>query len=163
MARMRWSDFDRACPEIAVLARERFVRDELVMVGTLRKDGSPRISPNELDFAAGRLFVSMMWRSRKALDLKRDPRVVVHSVTRNRQGTDGDIKLYGHAVDEQDADVRRAFTEAIRTRIDWAPDEPNYHCFSIDVERAGYITFAEPRRAMAWDLERGLRELPFPG
>lgn len=160
---MRWDDFERACPEIAELARERFVRDELVMVGTLRNDGSPRISPNEIDFAAGRLFVSMMWRSRKALDLMRDPRVVVHSVTSNRQGTDGDIKLYGRALDEQDPDVRRAFREAIRARIDWAPDEPNYHCFSIDVERAGYITFAEPQRVMAWDPERGLRELAHPG
>lgn len=105
----------------------------------------------------------MMWRSRKALDLLRDARVVVHSVTRNREGTDADVKLYGRAIDEQDPGVRRAFREAIRARIDWAPDEPDYHCFSIDVERAGYITFAEPHRVIAWDLERGLRQLPFPG
>ncbi len=160
---MRWDGFEQACPEIAKLARERFVRDGLVMLGTLRLDGSPRISPNEIDVAAGRLFTSMMWRSRKALDLLRDPRIVVHSVTRNREGTDGDVKLYGRVVDEQDPDVRRAFREAIAARIDWAPEEPSYHCFSIDVERAGYITFAEPRRAVAWDPERGLRELPFPG
>jgi len=163
MRRIRWDEFESVCPEIARLARERFERDELVMVGTLRKDGSPRISPNEIDFAAGRLFVSMMWRSRKALDLLRDARVVVHSVTRTREGTDGDVKLHGRAVDEQDPDVRLAFKEAIRARIDWVPDEPNYHCFSIDVQRAGYITFAEPHRVTAWDLERGLWQLPFPG
>ena len=44
-----------------------------MLVGTIRKDGTPRISPNEPDFAVGRLFVSMMWRSKKALDLLRDP------------------------------------------------------------------------------------------
>ena len=163
MVGVRWEEFEVACREIATLARERFERDQLVMVGTLRRDGSPRISPNEVDLAAGRLFVSMMWRSRKALDLLRDPRIVVHSVTRNREGTDGDVKLYGRAIDEQDPDVRAAFRESIRTRIDWAPDEPNFHCFSVDVERAGYITFAEPRRAIAWDPERGIRELPHPG
>jgi hypothetical protein len=63
------------------------------MVGTLRKDGWPRISPCEVDFAAGHLFLGMMWRSAKALDLSRDSRVVVHSVTCNREGSDGDVKL----------------------------------------------------------------------
>jgi len=158
---MRWDAFERACPEIATLARERFARDELATVGTIRRDGSPRISPNEPDFAAGRLFVSMMWRSKKALDLLRDPRIAVHSVTCNRQGTDGDVKLYGSVVNEEDPEVRAALREAIRARIDWAPDEPNYHCFSIDVSSAGYIRFGDAE-VLAWDPDRGLRRLPAP-
>ena len=117
---MRWDEFERACPEIGELARDRFARDQLVLVGTIRADGSPRISPNECDFAGGRLFVSMMWRSRKALDLLRDPRVAIHSVTCDKAGTDGDVKLYGRVVDERDPDVRSAFRDAIRARIDWA-------------------------------------------
>jgi len=158
---MRWDGFEAACPEIAVMARERFLADDLVLVGTLRRDGVPRISPNEPDFAAGRLFVSMMWRSKKALDLLRDPRIVVHSVTCDRMGSDGDIKLYGRAVEEHDPEVREAFREAIRARIDWAPDEPSYHCFSVEVESAGYTRFSETEgnRALAWEPERGLREL----
>jgi Pyridoxamine 5'-phosphate oxidase len=160
---VRWDAFERACPEIATLARQRFVDDELVMVGTIRGDGSPRISPNETDFAAGRLFVSMMWRSRKAADLLRDPRIVVHSVTANRQGTDGDVKLYGRVVDERHEEVRQAFREAIRARIHWAPEEPNYHCFSVDVSSAGYMRFGDDAVALAWDPQRGLRRLPHPG
>lgn len=160
---MRWDTFERACPEIASLARQRFVDDELVMVGTIRRDGSPRISPNETDFGAGRLFVSMMWHSRKASDLLRDPRIVVHSATTNRQGTDGDVKLYGRVVDERDPGVREAFREAIRTRIAWAPDEPNFHCFSMDVSSAGFIRFGDDAMALAWDPKRGLRRLPHPG
>ena len=161
---MRWDAFEETCPEIATMARERFARDDLVIVGTIRRDGSPRISPNEPDFAVGRLFVSMMWRSKKALDLLRDPRLVVHSVTCERAGTDGDIKLYGRVVDERDPDVRAAFREAIRARIDWEPDEPTFHCFSVDVERAGYTRFSAEEedaenRALAWDPEGGLREL----
>ncbi len=156
---MRWDGFEQACPEIASLARERFTRDEVVLVGTLRADGSPRISPNECDFTAGRLFVSMMWRSKKALDLLRDPRIVVHSAPSDRMNPGGDIKLYGRIVDEQDPTVRTAFREAIRARIDWAPDEPEYHCFSLDVEEAGYAVFGDDAHALAWDPTRGLRRL----
>jgi hypothetical protein len=54
---MRWDEFADRCPEIAGLARQRFVKDELVLLGTNRRDGSPRISPNEIDFAAGRLLL----------------------------------------------------------------------------------------------------------
>jgi hypothetical protein len=160
---MRWDAFERACPEIARIARERFAADELVLVGTVRADRSPRISPNEPDFAAGRLFVSMMWRSRKALDLLRDPRVAVHSVPSDRTNPGGDVKLYGRVVDEQDPEARDAFRDAIRARIDWAPDEPNYHCFSVDVESAGYIRFGDEAVVLAWDAERGLRRPPHPG
>ena len=160
---MRWDGFEQACPEIGELARARFERDQLVMLGTIRRDGSPRVSPNECDFAEGRLFVSMMWRSRKALDLLRDPRIVVHSVTTNKDGTDGDVKIYGRSEDEQDPDVRAAFREAIRRRIDWAPDEPEYHCFSMDVRSAGYTRFGGQAEAVAWDEERGLRRLRPPG
>jgi hypothetical protein len=92
---MEWRAFAGACPELAEMAEERFARDQLVLLGTVRRDGSPRISPCEVDVVAGHLFLGMMWRSPKALDLYRDPRLVVHSVTCNREGTDGDIKLYG--------------------------------------------------------------------
>jgi Pyridoxamine 5'-phosphate oxidase len=160
---MRWDAFERACPEIGELARERFERDQLVMLGTIRLDGSPRVSPNECDFGDGRLFVSMMWRSRKALDLLRDPRILVHSVTINKDGTDGDVKIYGRAMDERDPEVRAAFLEAIRRRIDWAPDEPEYHCFSVDVRSAGYVRFGDRAQALTWDEDRGLRRLAPPG
>ncbi|HEX6130270.1 MAG TPA: pyridoxamine 5'-phosphate oxidase family protein [Actinomycetota bacterium] len=155
---MRWDAFREACPEIAGLAEERFRADELVLLGTIRPDGSPRISPCEIDFAADRLLLGMMWRSRKAQDIARDPRVAVHSVPSDRFNPGGDVKLYGAVVDERDPGVREAFREAIRARIDWAPDEPNYHLYSLDVRQAGYTRFSEEGSFMlAWDPERGLR------
>ncbi len=156
---MRWDAFERACSEIASLARERFAKDELVLLGTLRSDGSPRISPCEVDFAAGRLFLGMMWRSKKALDLLRVPHVAVHSVPSDRMNPGGDVKLYGQVVDESDPEVRAAFRDAIKARIDWAPDEPNFHLFSLDVEAAGYTVFGKGSHALAWDPVRGLRRL----
>jgi pyridoxamine 5'-phosphate oxidase-like protein len=132
------------------------------MVGTIRADGTPRISPCELDFAADELILGMMWRSRKALDLLRDPRVVLHSCTTDRMGTEGDAKIYGLATDVRDPQLRRAYRDAVKARVDWAPEEPNFHAFVVDVRSAGFITFADPRQVLTWNPAQGLRELPFP-
>src|SRR5919198_4629825 len=123
---MRWEEFAAAAPELAELGRERLVRTNLCLVGTLRRDGSPRISPVEPYIVDGELLLGMMWQSRKALDLLRDPRVVVHSVVSDRDGTEGDFKLYGQAVDVQDPARREAYADATEARIDWRPEEP-YH------------------------------------
>jgi len=160
---VRWDAFEAACPRIAEVGRERFERDELVLLGTIRPDGSPRVSPCEVDLAAGRLFLGMMWHSRKATDLTRDPRVAVHSVPSDRMNPGGDVKLYGRAVQEQDPEVREAFREAIRRRIDWAPKEPSYHLFSLDVTSAAYLRFAEDGGdAWVWDEADGFRGIADP-
>lgn len=158
---MNWEGFLAAVPQLGDPAEARFRKDGLCLVGTLRKDGSPRISPCELDFAAGELLLGMMWRSRKALDLLRDSRIVVHSVTSDREGTEGDVKLYGRAIDISASDVRQAYRDAIKARIGWAPDEPEYHLFALDIESAGYIVFGDDRHALTWDASSGLRALPF--
>jgi predicted pyridoxine 5'-phosphate oxidase superfamily flavin-nucleotide-binding protein len=159
---MDWDEFAGACPEIADRAAERFRQQELCMLGTLRSDGSPRISPCELDFAGGHLILGMMWQSRKALDLLRDPRCVLHTCTTDRMGTEGDAKIYARAVDVHDPQLRQTYRETVEARIDWAPEEPNFHAFSVDVVSAGFITFAEPKTVIAWDPGRGTRGLPFP-
>ena len=77
---MIWEDFKQSAPILAALGEERFQRTGLVLIATLRKDGWPRISPVEPLIADGHLYLGMMWQSRKALDLLRDPRCTVHSV-----------------------------------------------------------------------------------
>jgi hypothetical protein len=154
---MRWDEFAAACPEVAELGEERLRARELCLLGTLRRNGFPRISPVEPDFVDGELMLGMMWQSPKARDLQRDPRYVVHSVVADRQGTDGDFTLYAHAVDVQEAARRARYRETIKARIDWAPDEPNYHLFALDVDSAGFVIFGEERYGLAWDPGRGLR------
>jgi hypothetical protein len=161
---MRWGGFEAACPEIAGLARARFTQDQLVMLGTIRPDGAPRVSPTEVDLAEGHLFLGMMWRSLKALDLLRDPRIAVCSVPSDKANRGGDVKLSGAVVDVHDPELRAAYRRAIQARIDWAPDEPDFHLFSVDVDRASFISFGEGNeRCLAWDLEHGLRNVPHPG
>jgi hypothetical protein len=155
---MRWQEFVEACPEIGRVAQERFERDQLVLLGTISRDGWPRISPCELDFVDGDLLMGMMWRSPKALDLLRGSHLVVHSVQADRQATEADIKLYGHATDLSDPAVREAFREAIRKRIDWAPEEPKYHLFAFDIERAAVLSFVgDSETVTTWDPEHGLQ------
>jgi hypothetical protein len=155
---VRWSEFTEACPEIAVPAKDRFIRDELVLLGTVTKGGWPRISPCELDFVGDDLLMGMMWRSPKALDLLRGSPLVVHSVQADRHATEPDIKLMGHALDVTDPPSRGAFRDAIRQRIDWAPDEPEFHLFAFEVERAAILAFADEKETVTtWDPERGLR------
>ena len=72
-------------PELAALGLDRFERTGLALVGTLRKNGWPRISPVEPVIAGGQLYLGMMWQSVKALDLLRDPRCTVHSTVSDRQ------------------------------------------------------------------------------
>jgi hypothetical protein len=152
---MRWDEFATACPELAQLGEERLRAKELCLVGTLRKNGWPRISPVEPEFVDGELMLGMMWRSPKALDLLRDPRLVVHSVVSERSGEEGDFKLYGRGVPIDDP--------SIKARIDWEPPEPNFHVFAVEAESAGFVTFAEPRHGLAWDPERGLRRWEITG
>ncbi|HEX9375684.1 MAG TPA: hypothetical protein VGB19_05535 [Actinomycetota bacterium] len=155
---MRWDEFVKACPEIGTPAQERFERDELVLLGTVSKDGWPRISPCEVDFVDGQLTMGMMWRSPKALDLLRGSPLVVHSVQADRHATDPDIKLSGRAIDLSEPDVREAYRQAIKQRIDWAPDEPKFHLFALDVERAAVLSFANDVETVTlWDPEQGLR------
>ena len=156
---MRWDEFADACPEIAALGEERLRKNELCLVGTLRQDGSPRISPCEPDFAAGHLLLGMMWQSRKALDLLRDPRCVIHSCVSDRMGSEGDFKLYGRAIDIQDLAQREIYRQTILARIGWEPEEPNYHLFAIDIASAGFATFGDEHYALAWDARKELRRM----
>jgi hypothetical protein len=155
---MRWDEFAAACPDLSSLGEERLRGRELCLVGTLRRNGWPRISPVEPEFVDGELMLGMMWRSPKALDLLRDPRLVVHSVVSSRMGKEGDFKLYGRAVPVEGSERRARYRATIKARIDWEPEEPNYHVFAVDVDSAGFVTFAEGNRyGLAWDPGRGLR------
>src|SRR5207237_8667654 len=55
-ARVRWDEFAAACPELANLGEERFRGRELCLLGTLRRNGYPRISPIEPDLVDGELM-----------------------------------------------------------------------------------------------------------
>ncbi|MEU3608318.1 pyridoxamine 5'-phosphate oxidase family protein [Streptomyces sp. NPDC035033] len=100
-----WPAFEAAEPELAATVRERFGRYTHHALATLRRDGSPRLSGIEADFRDGELWLGMMPNSRKALDLRRDPRFSL--LANPGAGTDmggGDVRISGRAVEITDPD-----------------------------------------------------------
>jgi hypothetical protein len=158
---VRWDEFANSAPELAEIGEGLIRGKGLCLLGTLRRDGSPRISPCEAFFVDGDLLLGMMWQSKKALDLLRDPRVVVHSATSDRAGTEGDFKLYGRAVDVPDPVVRERYAETLQEAIDWRPTEP-FHLFAMDIHSIGFIKFGKGQRALRWNPARGVEELTHP-
>jgi hypothetical protein len=158
---VRWHEFVADCPELAELAAQRFAADQLVLLGTLRSDGSPRISAVEADIAAGDLMIGMIPGSVKARDLLRDPRVTVHSWPPDNKGERGDIKLYGRAVLVDD-DGRRAYEEALFARTGWRPTGP-YPCFALDLHSGGLVRFSdEGREVWSWRPGKPLHRKQIP-
>lgn len=145
---VKWIEFADAAPELAARGEKLFRSAGMCLVGTLRADGSPRISPCEVILAEGELMLGMMWRSRKALDLVRDPRLAVHSVP-EKDASGGDFKIYGRANEIPDDG-----TDPTRPR-------PS-HLFAVDIDSAAYINFGKDRTVMRWDAERGLARIRHP-
>ena len=133
-----WGTFLAADEELGPLASARVGDFGLVMLGTLRANGWPRVSPVAALDIDGQLYIGMMWQSKKALDLLRDPRCVVHSVTVDPDGGDGDVKIYGNALDVTDPDAREAYCVEVERRIHWRP-EGDFHLFAVDIEEVGYF------------------------
>ena len=77
-----WAEFEAAEPEFACRVRS-LMTSRKHLTTTLRRDGSPRISGVEVEFASLQLQIGSMPRAVKALDLRRDPRIAIHSPTQD--------------------------------------------------------------------------------
>jgi hypothetical protein len=133
----------------------------ILLLGTIRADGRPRISPCEAYVVDGDLLLGMMWQSKKALDLLPDPRITIATVQSDREAKVGDLKLYGSVRDVPKPDRRQAYSDALHAAINWRPSEP-YHLFSFDVEHAGFISFGDEKKLLRWSAETGVEVLRHP-
>lgn len=135
----RWAELEACQPRLAELGRERLTGAGVVLVGTIRADGSPRISPVEPLLWEGELWLSMGWGTRKASDLRRDRRILVHSIVTSRDGTHGEYKLRGSAVEETDEQVQVRFAAEVSARLGWTPEVGKFHLFRVDVQDITFI------------------------
>jgi hypothetical protein len=98
-----WDDIARDAPEFAAKVRRRFEMGTNKTLATLRRDGSPRITAIEAQFTGGEVTMGMMAGSLKMRDVRRDPRVALHSPTIEFEVGDpdwpGDAKLAGSAIE----------------------------------------------------------------
>lgn len=133
---MTWAEFEASASDLAMLVREEFERYGMVLVGTLRRDGSPRISCVHPCVLEGELYLGMMRRSRKAIDLLRDPRLVLHNPICTNRGDEAEISLQGRAIEVRDPDVRNRYVENLS---EW--EGRDFHLFSVDIESVGLIRY----------------------
>jgi hypothetical protein len=151
---LSWAGFERAAPEIAARGRELVERFQFVFVGTLTRDGSPRINPVEAYIVDGHLLLNMMPRSLKALDLLRDPRVYVHAPVTGKASGDPEFKLAGRAIVLEDETLRRELDDLFWEMIGWRPG-PYSHYFDVLAERAAYVAYGDStQRSIVWRLDR---------
>ncbi|RJL22070.1 pyridoxamine 5'-phosphate oxidase family protein [Bailinhaonella thermotolerans] len=142
-----WEAVERAEPELAATALGIFSKNKTKMLATLRGDGSPRISGVEFDIVDGELWMGMMYGSRKALDLRRDPRFALHSapapdIEADPAGWEGDAKISGVAVEVTDPELI--------AKIAPVPSG-EAHLFRADIRELTWIRLSDPPESMLID------------
>lgn len=145
-----WKQIVDVAPELAAQVQRCFGVRKHCTLATLRRDGSPRISGIEVSFDDGELSVGMMPHSLKALDLKRDARLALHSPTQDPPDDEpsawlGEAKIAGRAAEVAD------------------PEGDEAHRFAIDVTEVVLTTVADSGDHLlirSWHPDRGLETHP---
>jgi hypothetical protein len=140
----RWSEVEAAVPDLAKAAQAVFDAHKHKVLATLRADGSPRLSGNEAVFRDGEVWLGMMHRSLKALDLQRDARMELHSAPVDLELKQGDARLAGRATEITDADVLRRFAAASAEEHGGTEPPSPFHLFRVDVGEVTLIRVGEP-------------------
>ncbi|MFE2873305.1 pyridoxamine 5'-phosphate oxidase family protein [Embleya sp. NPDC059259] len=123
-----WAEFEKVEPEFAATVRERFGMYKHHVLGTVRRDGAPRLSGLEVDFRFGELWLGMMPSSLKARDLLRDPRFSIFANPgEGAEMLHGDVRVSGRAVEVVDDAVKGRYV------VETKPPEP-FHLFRVELE-----------------------------
>jgi hypothetical protein len=126
-----WESFARDAPELADRVGRQFTSFKHHTMATIRADGSPRISGTEVQLEGGELRIGLMTGTRRAEDLRRDPRIALHSHSQDPpegdpSGWGGEAKVAGVAVDDASEDgidrFRIDLTEVVLTALGSPPD-----------------------------------------
>lgn len=119
-------------PSLGRLMCEQLIAPGVLLVGSIRRDGRPRISGVEPLVMDGDLWLSMMEQSMKTRDLRRDGRVVLNSIITDRGG-ETEVKIDGRAGEETGLDRLGAYAETTAQQLGWRPVVGHFALFKIDV------------------------------
>jgi hypothetical protein len=136
-----WHELELAAPRIAQLGRQRLEATRVALLGTLREDGSPRISPVEPYLSQGHLLFGAMSWSLKTRDLLRDARCILHSAITAPDAGEAELKLYGRAI-ETPAEIREGCSAGW-----WQTQAPGAAVvFALTIDQATLVE---------WNLQQG--------
>jgi hypothetical protein len=137
---MRWSEISAGQPLLGGIAHDKLIKPGALLVGTVTRDGSARISGAEPLIMDGELWLSMMRTSMKARDLRRDPRIQLHSLINGPEPAP-EIKVRGTVVDEPGRDVQERYAAAAGAQLGWRPVVGQFTLFRVDVHDVTYIGY----------------------
>ena len=137
----RWSEFTGLAPRIAdTFTRRHAATGGLCMLGTLRADGFPRISPMEPRFFEGDLWIGGMPGTAKFNDLVANQRFTLHTATVDSYVGDGDAKVWGTVQDILDESLHQRFAEHLYAETGFDLRGQTFdHFFRADVVGAASV------------------------
>jgi len=157
MGSLRWADFEAAAPELAAHGRALIERFGFVLAGTIRADGTPRISPVAAHLVSGDLMLVMIPGTQKARDMLRDSRIVLQSPVTEAAAPGAEFKLRGHAAGVTGDTLRTATADTIETVSGWRPPR-TWLYLAVTVQAAAYLAWTGEEMALTrWDSDRGVR------
>jgi hypothetical protein len=140
---MKWSEIAAHQPALGAAAHDKLIKPGVLLAGTTRRDGTARISGVEPLIMDGDLWLSMMQNSTKATDLRRDSRILVHSIVAE-PNPDGEIMIRGTARPEADLGVQGRYAAAVAAAgLGWEPVVGDFDLFAVEVSDVTYIGYAE--------------------
>jgi len=139
-----WGEFSRAAPELASSVERFFHAHPHKVLATLRRDGSPRVSGIETVLRVGELWLGGMPDARKFADLRRDPRLALHSGSTDPPDWTGDAKISGRAVEVTDAPTLADFAAAAGTEPGPSPEVGQFELFRVEISAAAVVRLGEP-------------------
>ncbi len=151
-----WGQLEEQAPDLAERIRSRFESHLHVVMATLRRDGSPRLSGMEAPIRDGHLWLGMMPDSLKVADLRRDPRFSLYSLLDTEELLLGDARIDGRAVAATPAEVDK-FIAGHRFPID---NSDIMVLFTAHITRAT-LTRVEGQELVieTWTRTNGLQEI----
>jgi hypothetical protein len=145
-----WNDVSAAAPDLAERGLAILTATTNAVLGTLRADGSPRLSGIDPTVWEGEIWLGSMPEARKGADLRRDPRLALHGIPwesrKVKEGAtdpgEGDVKVTGRAVPVTDPATFRRFVEHFSDERGLEPPEP-FDLFTVDIESVVVISVAD--------------------
>ncbi len=137
-----FTELETDAPDLAATIRRIFEANRHHVIGTVRRDGSPRLSGTEVHIVDGDVVIGMMADSLKLADVRRDARVEIHSAPLDTELRIGDAKLSGSLVEIGPTD---------------GPEGREFH---FAIERVAVVRVDGEELVIAtWDPRRGFREI----
>lgn len=153
-----WDEFAVGAPEVSGVFRRRHrATGRLCLLGTVRRDGFPRISPIEPAIFEGELVIVGMPGTRKFRDLVREPRFCLHTATIDTNALEGDAKIFGKALETQDSGLRERYARHLLVETGMEVSAETFdHFFVADITSASSVAVVgETVRITVWKPGEG--------